>query len=129
MMTRITYLIPFLLHTLFFGRCVAQSGDVVDVATLRTEIAKGNVQLVDVRTPHEWSTGRIAGARHIDWFSDDFKTEIGKLDKDAPVRLYCGVGGRSEEAREMLREMGFKDVKDLDGGMGAWKQAGAPIER
>jgi len=107
--------------------CNAQSGGTVDVPTLKAELVKGNVQLVDVRTPQEWSTGHIDGALHIDWFSDDFKSRVAKLDKEGPVRLYCAAGGRSEEAREMLRGMGFKNVLDLDGGMSAWKKAGAPV--
>lgn len=112
---------------LAFTCCQAQNGNVVDVPTLQAELAKSDVQLVDVRTPQEWSTGHIEGAMHIDWFSDDFKAEAAKLDKEKPVRLYCAAGGRSEEARELLRGMGFTDVRDLDGGMGAWKKAGAPV--
>lgn len=118
---------PIILLALLLTRGYAQSGNMVDVATLRNEIASGDVQLVDVRTSQEWNTGHIEGARHIDWFSDDFSMQIGKLDKNIPVRLYCAAGGRSEDARAMLREMGFKDVLDLDGGIGAWKKAGAPV--
>lgn len=121
-------LITFLLAACVTA-CTAQTPNTVDVATLRAELAKGGVQLIDVRTPQEWSTGHISGAVHIDWFSDDFKAEVAGLDKQAPVRLYCAAGGRSEEARELLREMGFADVRDLDGGTAAWKKAGAPIER
>lgn len=122
-----------LLTTLLFGTLFnlvhAQSGNTVDVATLQAELARGGVQLVDVRTPQEWSNGHIQGALHIDWFSDDFKERIGELDKARPVRLYCAAGGRSEDARIMLHEMGFKEVRDLDGGMSAWKKAGAPVQK
>ncbi|MCC6541731.1 MAG: rhodanese-like domain-containing protein [Flavobacteriales bacterium] len=125
---RLTHLLPTLSFALLLTCCQAQTGNVVDVATLRKEIQQQNtVQLVDVRTPQEWGTGHIEGASHIDWFDDDFKERVAKLDKTRPVRLYCAAGGRSEEARELLREMGFKDVKDLDGGMSAWKKAGAPV--
>lgn len=117
------------LFTLLISGCTAQDSDHVDVRTLQTEIAAGGIQLVDVRTPQEWSTGHIAGAVHIDWFRDDFKAEVAKLDKTRPVRLYCAAGGRSEEAGELLREMGFTDVRDLDGGVAAWKKAGAPVVR
>ena len=125
---RLTHLLPTLSFALLLTCCQAHTGNVVDVATLRKEIQQQNtVQLVDVRTPQEWGTGHIEGASHIDWFDDDFKERVAKLDKTRPVRLYCAAGGRSEEARELLREMGFKDVKDLDGGMSAWKKAGAPV--
>ena len=118
---RLFLILPTLVFALALTCCNAQSVGVVSVATLQAELQrKGAVQLVDVRT-------HIEGAKHIDWFSDDFKAEVSKLDKDGPVRLYCAGGGRSEEARELLRGMGFKDVLDLDGGISAWKEAGAPV--
>lgn len=121
-------LLPTLAFVLTLTCCSAQSDGVVSVAALQSELgSKTTVQLVDVRTPQEWDTGHIEGAKHIDRFSDDFKAEVDKLDKDKPVRLYCAGGGRSEEAREILRGMGFKDVRDLDGGIAAWKKAGAPV--
>lgn len=119
----------FLSCLLLVPGCRAQQGHTIDVAALQLELSKTGVQLVDVRTPQEWTSGHIEGALHIDWFADDFKARIDKLDRSKPVRLYCAAGGRSEEARELLREMGFKDVLDLDGGIGAWKKAGAPIVR
>jgi rhodanese-related sulfurtransferase len=124
---RLQTLLPAVAFSLVLSCCNAQQGNMVDVPTLRTELATGTVQLVDVRTPQEWGTGHIADALHIDWFDDDFREHVAKLDKDRPVRVYCAAGGRSEDARELLREMGFKDVKDLDGGISAWKKAGAPV--
>lgn len=107
--------------------CSAQPSGTIGVAALQAELRADTVQLIDVRTPDEWSRGHIEGALHIDWFSDDFKAQVEKLDKNAPVRLYCAAGGRSEEAREMLRGMGFRDVLDLDGGIGAWKKSGGTV--
>lgn len=124
---RLQTLLPAVAFSLVLSCCNAQPGNMVDVPTLRTELATGTVQLVDVRTPQEWGTGHIADALHIDWFDDDFREHVAKLGKDRPVRVYCAAGGRSEDARELLREMGFKDVKDLDGGISAWKKAGAPV--
>lgn len=125
---RPTLLLATLASALSLTCCSAQSDRMVNVAALQAELKPGNtVQLVDVRTPQEWGTGHIDGALHIDWFDDDFKVRVAKLDKEKPVRLYCAAGGRSEEAREVMREMGFKDVKDLDGGISAWKKAGAPL--
>lgn len=105
----------------------AQTPGSISVQQLQAELADQRVKLVDVRTPQEWSTGHIPGALHIDWFDDDFKARVSQLDKDRPVRLYCAGGGRSEEARQMLREMGFTDLYDLDGGIAAWKKAGGQI--
>ncbi len=124
---RLLAFFPVAAFALLLTCCNAQSSGTVGVNAFQADLTKEGVQLVDVRTPHEWSTGHIEGARHIDWFSDDFKADVAKLDKDRPVRIYCAAGGRSEEAREMLRGMGFKDVLDLDGGITAWKKAGAPV--
>ncbi|QQR86686.1 MAG: rhodanese-like domain-containing protein [Flavobacteriales bacterium] len=107
--------------------CAAQPAGTIGAAALQAELRTDTVQLIDVRTPDEWSRGHIEGAVHIDWFSDEFKAQVEKLDKNAPVRLYCAAGGRSEEAREMLRGMGFRDVLDLDGGIGAWKKSGGAV--
>jgi rhodanese-related sulfurtransferase len=123
------HLLKLLLLAFLFSSTLvaAQSPGTVSVAQLQTALADQTVQLVDVRTPQEWSTGHIPGAMHLDWFDDDFKARVSQLNKDKPVRLYCAGGGRSEEARQMLREMGFTDVYDLDGGIAAWKKAGGRI--
>ncbi|MDX9751383.1 MAG: rhodanese-like domain-containing protein [Flavobacteriales bacterium] len=126
---RLTTLLATIALAFTFTCCTAQGGGVVDVPTLRAEMANGGVQLIDVRTPHEWVSGHIAGALHIDWFDDDFKERVARLDKERPVRLYCHGGGRSADARELLRGMGFTDVRDLDDGIQSWKAAGEPLEK
>lgn len=83
-------------------------------------------QLVDVRTPGEWSEGIMEGAIMFDFYEDDFQKNLETLDKDKPVAVYCKVGGRSGQAMAKLNELGFKEVYNLDGGMDAWKSAGKP---
>jgi phage shock protein E len=95
------------------------------------EFAKrpANAQLVDVRTPGEWNEGIIEGALLIDFQQADFKKKIEKLDRSKPVYVYCAVGGRSGNASRLMQEMGFKEVNDLKGGMGAWSGAKKPVVR
>jgi rhodanese-related sulfurtransferase len=82
-------------------------------------------QLVDVRTPAEWqASGVIEGAKRINFHAPDFQAQMGKLDKDKPVIVYCAAGGRSPVAAEMLLKMGFKKVFDYPGGMNDWKAKG-----
>jgi len=83
------------------------------------------VQLVDVRTPGEWSGGIIAGALLYDISAPDFEKKIASLDRNKPVYVYCAVGGRSGNASEQIKKMGYK-VYDLKGGMGAWSSKGMP---
>lgn len=85
-------------------------------------IASKNVQLIDVRTPEEFDAGHIKNAKNIDYMNSNFKSEIAKLDKSKPVYVYCQAGGRSAKAANMFVEAGFKDIHDLKGGYGSWKE-------
>lgn len=86
------------------------------------------VQLVDVRTPDEFQSGHIAGAKLINFQSADFAEKIAQLDKNRPVMVYCAVGGRSANAAKQCSKMGFSKVYDLKGGITAWKEKGKAVE-
>lgn len=90
-------------------------------ATLKKE---PTAQVIDVRTPEEFKTGYIEGAKNINFYDKDFAQQIAKLDKTKPVMVYCAKGGRSASAAEQFAKAGFPKVFDLDGGMTAWKAAG-----
>lgn len=83
--------------------------------------------ILDVRTPEEWAEGTIAKAEKIDYYSDDFATQVEKLDKSKPVFVYCKKGGRSAGAAETLKEKGFTKVYNLDGGITAWIESGQEL--
>ena len=105
--------------------CNAQSNKaikVVDVSTFEKGITNSDIQLIDVRTPEEYSQGHIQGAILIDFFSEDFKTNLNKLDKKTPVYVYCKSGGRSGKTAEILADMGFVKIVDLEGGFLAWSK-------
>ncbi len=51
------------------------------------------------------------------------------LDPEKPVLVYCRSGGRSAKAVKLLREAGFKDVRDMEGGITAWEKEGRPVEK
>jgi len=81
-----------------------------------------DVQLVDVRTPEEYEAGKIAHAVNINFYDDTFKDELGKLNKEAPVLVYCAKGGRSKKAADMMVEMGFSEIYELEKGYSSWEQ-------
>ena len=83
-----------------------------------------NEIVLDVRTPDETSQGMVPNAQHIDFYAANFKDELKKLDKNKPVLVYCAAGGRSAQAQSMMKDMGFKEVYNLEGGYTAWKAAG-----
>ncbi|MCO6475600.1 MAG: rhodanese-like domain-containing protein [Phaeodactylibacter sp.] len=82
-----------------------------------------NLQLIDVRTPKEYSEGHIEGAVNIDFYDEGFRQQLEqKLDKDNPVMLYCRSGRRSANAAKQMQALGFKEVYDLKGGILDWKE-------
>lgn len=85
-----------------------------------------NAPVIDVRTPDEFSSGHLQNAQNIDISGGDFKQQIETLDKSKPVFVYCLSGGRSASAARVMREAGFKEVYELDGGIMKWRGANLP---
>jgi rhodanese-related sulfurtransferase len=101
---------------------------VVNVTEFSEKIKTQPGIILDVRTPGEYKKGFIKDALLMDIFSDSFDAELNKLDRNTAYYVYCGSGGRSAECSEKMQTLGFKKVYDLDGGMGAWRNANMPIE-
>lgn len=78
-------------------------------------------QLLDVRTPEEYSRGKIGDAVNMNFFDADFKEQVATLDKSKPVLIYCAAGGRSAKAVSIMEGMGFEEIHELKGGYGNWK--------
>ncbi len=88
-----------------------------------------NVVIIDVRTPEEYTEGKIPGAINIDYKNENFKEEVGKLDKSKVYFIYCRSGHRSGNSRVIMNEAGIKNVYDLDGGILGWKELKYPVEQ
>ena len=97
----------------------------VDADKAKELIDAGEVQLVDVREPHEWDAGRIAGARHIEL--ERLASEAGSIDRETPVLFYCRLGARSGMAANAFRRAGY-DAYSLDGGLTEWDRRELPLE-
>jgi phage shock protein E len=83
------------------------------------ELVEAGAALIDVRTPAEFASGHIEGARNIPVSEIGARAdEVG--DKDAPVVVYCRSGARSANATSALERAGFTQVHDL-GAMSRWK--------
>ncbi len=83
--------------------------------------------VLDVRTKEEYGQGHLANATMIDYYKDDFKQQLAKLDKSKPVFVYCEAGGRSGSACKLLHNLGFSQVFDLQGGRRGWVGAKKPV--
>lgn len=80
-------------------------------------------QLLDVRTPEEFSVDHLEKAINLNWFDHDFAEKAGKYDKTKPIFVYCKAGSRSSQAAKKLAELGFEKVCNLEGGILKWNAA------
>ncbi len=100
----------------------------ITAADLNTVITEKAPFLLDVRDAAEIEKdGFIAGSVNI-----PVKELLKNLDKlpalDQPIVIYCASGHRGGMAMTALQVLGYSDVKDLAGGLGAWKKAELPVE-
>ncbi len=84
--------------------------------------------ILDVRTPEEFADGHLEDAVMIDFYEPDFADRLAELDPDQPYLLYCRSGNRSGQTTAIMKELGFSDVADVDGGILAWSAADLPLE-
>lgn len=89
----------------------------------------GSVNVIDVRTPDEFHSGCLKGAKNIDIEAADFDTKVSALDKNANYLVYCRSGRRSSLAVSKMRGMGFNNILELDGGINGWKSEGDPLSQ
>jgi rhodanese-related sulfurtransferase len=88
-----------------------------------------NFLLVDVRTPEEFKADHLKGAVNIDYYAPDFKDFLKKLDKSKKTLIYCRSGNRSAKSLPIFRELGFKEVYNMAGGVIEWTANGYPLTR
>lgn len=102
-----------------------QEVEIVEVEALLNE----GYQVLDVREPVEFAAGTINGALNIprgilEAAADHvIKKSEEMQDRDKKWLLFCASSARSSMATMVLQQMGFKHVKNINGGMKAWKDA------
>ena len=90
------------------------------------QAAGRRAQLVDVRSATEFATAHLPGAINIPL--EQIERRTADLEANAPVVLVCQAGTRAHMAHALLVESG-KELVVLEGGTGAWLQAGYPAVR
>ena len=100
----------------------------IEVSDVQTLLEEG-YQVLDVREPVEFSAGTIAGALNIprgilepaaDHQYAGRRDEL--QDRDKKWLLFCASSGRAAMATVVLQQMGFTNIKNINGGMKAWKE-------
>ncbi len=101
----------------------------IGAAPLNEALAGGATPVfIDTRSQAEWDKdGYIEGATLIPL--PDFMNSLDQLPEDTstPILIYCGSGHRGAIAMVALRLLGYTDVTNLGGGLGAWKAASLPV--
>ncbi|MCP9826053.1 rhodanese-like domain-containing protein [Synechococcus sp. EJ6-Ellesmere] len=92
---------------------------------LAARVESGQISIIDVREPMEYVGGHIPGSQNIPL------SRLGSTSlPEGPLVLVCQSGKRSEKGlAALLREGHPHPLADLEGGMGAWQQAGLPMKR
>lgn len=91
-------------------------------------VSNDTTQIIDVRTPKEFSEGHLQNAVNIDYYSDDFSKNISGLNIQKPVYIYCRSGNRSVKSVTLFQKAGFTKIYNLDGGIIGWENLELPIE-
>lgn len=89
---------------------------------VKAAMEQGEIVLVDVRTPQEFSFERIHGALLAPMHSFDAAHMPGESDKR--IVFHCGSGARSGKVARNYLASGHSRTAHMKGGFGAWKEAG-----
>jgi rhodanese-related sulfurtransferase len=95
-----------------------------DLENVDVDSIGADAKVLDVREDYEWEAGHIDGALHIRL--DQLPERLDELDPDEDLHVICRTGGRSYRAAAWLVGNGYSAV-NVDGGMGAWLEAGKPM--
>ncbi len=93
--------------------------------TLSAKIKNGDVQLIDVREPSEYSAGHADGAINVP-LSEIQENKLSKISKSKPIYVYCRTGKRATTAKTTLEKAGYKNVTNL-GGLSDWQDDGGKV--
>ena len=100
----------------------------VSVSEAKDLFDKGGNLFLDCRTSKEYKMGHVPGAVNIPRGLLEFKIDKQIPDRETAIIMYCKTGGRGCLATCTLCKMGYKNVKNMDGGWQAWEKAGYPVE-
>lgn len=111
-----------------FSSCGKQNSSPVPYQVFEKDIQLcDSLVILDIRTPEEFATGYIPGAININFFDDDFISQVKKqVAKGDKIALYCKSGRRSAEANALLSKENYSTI-ELDGGILEWEKHDLPV--
>ncbi|MCA1781167.1 MAG: rhodanese-like domain-containing protein [Dermatophilaceae bacterium] len=103
------------------------AGATLDAADFAAALKAPATVILDVRTPAEFAEGHLPGAVNLPVESPDFTAQLAGLDPSTGYAVYCRTGNRSQAALDLMAQSGITQTYHLDGGIGAWQQAGGEV--
>ncbi len=99
----------------------------VDIHTVASLKDQENVLVLDVREVTEYEAGHIPGVTLIPM--GEVANRLNEIPKDQTVIVTCRSGNRSGQVADYLRQNGYTNIHNMEGGIVAWEAAGLPIEQ
>jgi rhodanese-related sulfurtransferase len=93
----------------------------VTTKELENLLIQNTIVVIDVREPDEYRAGHIKEAKNVPL--SKLETQLKKIPKDQDIYLICQSGMRSQNAYLRLKKAGYTKIKNVCGGMLAWRGA------
>jgi rhodanese-related sulfurtransferase len=100
--------------------------DTVDVDTVAGVMERDDVVVLDVREPWEYEEGHIPGVQLIPMA--EISERLDEVPAEGTVIVTCRSGNRSAQVTDYLRQQGYDNVHNMEGGILAWEAAGYEVE-
>ena len=102
----------------------------ISIEKAKEKLNDPNVQFIDVRDKSSFEAETIGNAVNLErgllefYIADGspLENEMFKNNPDKEYIVFCGLGGQSTLATKTMQDMGLKNVKNMTGGMTAWKK-------
>jgi rhodanese-related sulfurtransferase len=127
---KITLLLIMMSFLSFFGCSNTPKENNITVAEFYELLQNEAIIVLDVRAPEEISQGKImSNALETNFHDDNFINDVtSKISKDQTVYVYCRSGNRSGKTVARLRDLGYGNTYNIEGGIKAWKAKGYKVE-
>jgi adenylyltransferase/sulfurtransferase len=100
----------------------------INAQQLHEQLEQGaDLYVLDVREPQEWSAGHLSNSTHIPM--REIPSRLADIPRDKDVVVVCRSGARSANVQQFLKANGITRVRNLIGGLAAWKRDVDPALR
>ncbi|MCP4357003.1 MAG: rhodanese-like domain-containing protein [Chloroflexi bacterium] len=143
-MTKRTIFILLAILTLFLAACGGAAADTavsapvaeidvtmlapdVDVQTVAAVKDRDDVLVLDVREQWEYDEGHIPNITLIPM--GEIPNRLDEIPTDKEVIITCRSGNRSNQIATFLRDQGYTNIHNMQGGILDWEAAGLPVDK